>query len=155
MFEDLFIDRSTIARYRCEPLLEERLNYLTHCAQKGARPLILRTIATDQITLIRLLDLRAGERVSVPRIEAAADRRSSRPAQPKVRRIFVSRAVRWLRFADLLDEPCRVRQRHAHVAELTVFREWMGKEGGWCEATIRNCCNTRWSCNPAAIPLNT
>ena len=105
MFEDLFIDRGTIAHYRCEPLLEERLSYLRHCAQEGARPLTLRTIAATQITLIRLLDLRAGERVSVPRIEAAADRRSSQPAQPSVRRIFVSRAVRWLRFAGLLDEP--------------------------------------------------
>ena len=142
MFEALFIDCGTIARYRCEPLLEERLSYLRHCAQEGARPLTLRTIAAAQITLIRLLDLRASERVSVPRIEAAADRRSSRPAQPKVRRIFVSRAVRWLRFADLLDEPCRVRQRHSHVAEVTVFREWMRKERGWSEATIRNCCNT-------------
>ena len=81
MFEDLFIDRGTIARYRCEPLLEERLSYLRHCAQEGARPLTLRTIAAAQITLIRLLDLRAGERVSAPRIEAAADRRSSRSAQ--------------------------------------------------------------------------
>ena len=142
MFEALFIDRGTIARYRCEPLLEERLSYLRHCAQEGARPLTLRTIAATQITLIRLLDLRAGERVSVPRIEAAADRRSSQPAQPSVRRIFVSRAVRWLRFAGLLDEPCRGRQRHAHVAEVTVFREWMRKERGWTEATIRNCCHT-------------
>ena len=142
MFESLFIDRSTIARYRCEPLLEERLSYLRHCEQEGARPLTLRTIAAAQITLIRLLDLRAGERVSVPRIEAAADRRPCRPARPKVRRIFVSRAVRWLRFAGLLDEPCRVRQRHAHVAEVMVFREWMRKERGWSEVTIRTCCQT-------------
>ena len=86
MFETLFIDRGTIARNRCEPLLEERLSYLRHCAQEGARPRTLRTIAAAQITLIRLLDLRAGERVSVPRIEAAADRRSSRPVRPGVHR---------------------------------------------------------------------
>ena len=89
MFEALFIDRGTIARYRCEPLLEERLSSLRYCAQEGARPLTRRMIAAAQITLIRLLDLRAGERVSVPRIEAPADRRSSRPAQPRVRRIFI------------------------------------------------------------------
>ena len=35
MFEDLFIDRGTIARYRSAPLLNERLSYLTHCAQVG------------------------------------------------------------------------------------------------------------------------
>ncbi len=142
MFEALFIDRGTIGRYRCEPLLEERLSYLRHCAQEGARPLTLRTIAAAQITLIRLLDLRAGERVSLPRIEAATDRRPCRSARPGVRRIFVSRAVRWLRFAGLLDEPCRVRQRHAHVAEATIFKEWMRKERGWSEVTIRTCCHT-------------
>ncbi len=142
MFEALFIDRDTIARYRCEPLLEERLSYLRHCAQQGTRPLTLRTIAAAQVTLIRLLDLSEGERVSVPRIEAAANRRSSPPAQPRAHRSFVSRAVRWLRFAGLLDEPCRVRQRHAQVSEVAVFKEWMRKERGWSESTIRNCCNT-------------
>ena len=128
MFEALFIDRDTIARYRRAPLLEERLSYLKHCAREGARPLTLRTVAAAQIALIHLLDLREGERVSLLRIEAAADRRSSRPAQPTARRNFVSRAVRWLRFAGLLDEPCRVRPRHAQVAEVAVFREWMRNE---------------------------
>ena len=142
MFEALFIDRDTIARYRCEPLLEERLSYLRHCAQQGTRPLTLRTIAAAQVTLIRLLDLSARERVSVPRIEAAANRRSSPPAQPRAHRSFVSRAVRWLRFAGLLEEPCRVWQRHAQVSEVAVFKEWMRKERGWSESTIRSCCNT-------------
>ncbi|WP_419936971.1 tyrosine-type recombinase/integrase [Candidatus Palauibacter sp.] len=142
MFEALFIDRDTIARYRRAPLLEERLSYLKHCAREGARPLTLRTVAAAQIALIHLLDLREGERVSLPRIEAAADRRSSRPAQPTARRNFVSRAVRWLRFAGLLDEPCGVRPRHAQVAEVAVFREWMRNERGWSESTICNCCNT-------------
>ena len=72
MFEDLFIDRDAIAGYRAAPLLRERLSYLRHCAREGARPLTLRRIAATQLTLIRFLDLREGERVSVPRVEAAA-----------------------------------------------------------------------------------
>ena len=142
MFEALFIDRDTVARYRRAPLLEERLSYLSHCAEEGARPLTLRTTAAAQVSLIRLLDLRQGERVSLPRIEAAANRRSSSPAQPSARRNFVSRSVRWLRFVGLLDEPRGIRQRHAQDAEVAVFREWMRNERGWSESTIRNCCNT-------------
>ena len=53
MFEDLFIDRDAIARYRAAPLLRERLSYLRHCAREGARPLTLRRIAATQLTLIR------------------------------------------------------------------------------------------------------
>ena len=48
MFEDLFVDRSTIARYRSTPLLEERLSYLTHCEQAGLLPDTLRHIAAGQ-----------------------------------------------------------------------------------------------------------
>ena len=142
MFEDLFIDGATIARYRGAPLLEERLGYLRHRAQEGARPLTLRRIAAAQIRLIRLLDLREGERVSVSRIKAAADRRSSRSAQPRERPDFIRRAVGWLRFADLLEEPCEARQRHAYVAEVMIFEEWMRKERGWSESTIRSSSRT-------------
>ena len=108
MFEDLFIDRGAIARYRAAPLLRERLSYLRHCAREGARPLTLRRIAATQLTLIRFLDLREGERVSVPGVEAAADRRSSCSAQPIERQAFVSRAVQWLRaYSDDADHQFR------------------------------------------------
>ena len=43
------------------------------------------------------------------RIESVADRGANRPACPAARRDFVGRAVRWLRFVGLLEEPCEVR----------------------------------------------
>ena len=55
MFEDLFVDRGTVARYSSAPLLNERLSYLTHCAQVGLRPATLRSIAAYQTRLVRLL----------------------------------------------------------------------------------------------------
>ena len=58
MFEDLFVDPRTIANLWSAPLLEERLRYLRHCAQSGARPSTLRRIAAAQTSLVRLLDLR-------------------------------------------------------------------------------------------------
>ncbi len=140
MFEDLFIDRGTIARYRCAPLLEERLSYLRHCAETGVRPCTLRRIAARQTSLVHLLDLREAERVSMPRIEVVADGRSSRPVRPNARQSFVGHAVRWLRFAGLLEEPCKA--RHAHVGKVAVFEAWMRRERGWSKETIRCRCNT-------------
>ena len=45
MFEDLFVDPRTTANLWSAPLLEERLSYLRHCAQSGARP---STLAQDR-----------------------------------------------------------------------------------------------------------
>ena len=142
MFEDLFISRNTIERHRGAPLLEERLSYLRHCAEGGARPRTLRIIAAHQLSLVLLLDLRAGRCVSMRQIEGAADRRrSSGPARSRRdRRSFIGHAVRWLRFAGLFEEPIKV--RHAHVGEVAVFTAWMREEHGWSEETIRTYCNT-------------
>ena len=81
------------------------------------------------------------------RVEAAAGqwsqpggRRCSRPAQPEARRRFFGHAVRWLRFAGLLEEPRA--KRHAHAGEVAVFAAWMRRERGWSEDTIRGCLHT-------------
>ena len=144
MFEDLFIDPRTIARYRSTPLLAERLSYLEHCAREGARRRTLREVAAHQTRLVHLLDLREAARVSMRRIEAVAmhrsrpdGRRSHRAARPGARQRFVGHALRWLRFAGLLEEPCET--RHAHAGEVEGFAAWMRKERGWSSETIRCC----------------
>ena len=112
MFEDLFIDRGTIASYHAAPLLEERLGYLSHCAQAGpGRPHCARL---QFISLIRLLDLREGDQVSVAQVEAVAGqwslpggRRCSLPADPEACQRFLGHAVRWLRFVDKLEDLAR------------------------------------------------
>lgn len=120
MFADLFIDPGTIARYRSTPLFEERLSYLEHCASEGARRRTLREVAAHQTRLVHLLDLREPVRVSMDTIDAVAmhwsrpdGRGSPRPARPSERQRFVGHALRWLRFVDLLDEPCTARHPHA------------------------------------------
>ena len=147
MFEELFTNRNTIEKYRATPLLEERLCYLAHCARTGSRPGTLRRIAVHQVHLVRLLDLREGDRTNVSRIEAAAGRWSEpggrlsrRPAHPEARRRFIGHAVRWLRFAGLLEEPRA--KRHAHAGEVAAFAAWMRKERGWSKDTIRGCLYT-------------
>lgn len=147
MFEELFTDGSTIERYRTAPLLDERLCWLEHCAESGARPNTLRRIASCQFHLARLLDLQAGDRVDITRIEAAAGRwvRHGRcPPHGSARRDahqwFVGHALRWLRFADMFaEEPCR--PQHPHADEVAIFARWMRAERGWAEATVRNCCS--------------
>ena len=147
MFERLFSDPPAIARYRDAPLSEERLGYLVHYASAGARDCTLRKIASHQLHVVRLLGLQAGERVSMARIEAAArqwarpgGRHSRRPAGREARTRFVGQAVRWLRFAGLLEEPEAV--RHAHAGEVAAFVAWMREERGWSEATVRACSGT-------------
>ena len=147
MFEDLFIDRGTIAKYHAAPLLEERLSYLRHCAQDGARTPTLRKIAVHQTSLIHFLDLHEGDRVNVAQVEAAAGqwslpggRRCSRPALPQACQRFFGHAVRWLRFVSLLEEPCKA--QHAHAGAVAVFAAWMREERGWSEDTIRGCRST-------------
>ena len=147
MFEELFTRRAAIANHYATPLIEERLRYLVHWARAGARQGTLRATAAHQANLVRLLDLREGERVSVTRIEAATGqwslpggRHSRRPARPDARQRFFGCAVRWLRFVDLLDDS-RARQ-HAHASEVALLATQMRDERGWSEDTIRGCCHT-------------
>ena len=147
MFEELFTRRAAIVRHYATPLLEERLRYLVHCARAGTQRGTLRAIAAHQGNLVRLLDLREGERVSVTRVEAATrqwslpgGRHSKRPARPDARQRFFGCTVRWLRFLGLLEEP-HARQ-HAHADEVALFAAQMRDERGWSEDTIRGCCHT-------------
>ena len=147
MFKDLFAQPGIVARYRAAPLHDERLRYLMHCAQGGAKRTTLRAIAAHQVNLVHLLDLRGGERVSGPRIEAAAarwslpgGRRCRRPARTDACQRFIGHTVRWLRFVDMLEEPDAT--RHAHADEVAVFAAWMRKERGWSEDTVVSCLGT-------------
>ena len=144
MFETLFTRPGIIGRYRAAPLLDERFDYLEHCARGGARRQTLRIIAAHQVSLVRILELHEGERVSMARVEVAADqwslpggRRCRRPASSEIRKRFIGHAVRWLRFAGMLDEPAKT--RHAHSGEAAAFDAWMRDERGWSEDTVRCC----------------
>ena len=148
MFEDLLADGSSAERYRTAPLHDERLHYLQHCAEAGARQCALYTIAVRQMHLVKLLDLQAGDRVDITGIEAAVEqrsrpggRRSSKSAGGDARRRFVGHAVRWLRFAGMFGEaPCP--PRHAHTDEVAAFASWMRTERGWADEMVRSCCST-------------
>lgn len=144
MFEAIFYPR-TAERYRTAPLSESRTQYLRHLNELGACRTTLRKTANDQLSLVRLLDLREGDRVSILQIEAAAaiwalptGHRYARAASPKARTRFVSRGIQWLRFLGWLDEP--EHQHHPHHAEIAIFEGWLRTERGLSGATIQSYC---------------
>ena len=85
MFEEIFFPR-TAERYRAAPLVEQRERYLVHLKETGARRPTLRKCANDQLSLVRLLDLKEGDRVrrfpdrGRGRDLVAAERTQVRPA---------------------------------------------------------------------------
>jgi len=142
MFDDIFFAQ-TAGRYRAAPLVEQRERYLVHLKATGARRSTLRKCANDQLSLVRLLDLADGDRVSRSQIEAAAvpwaqpnGRRCDQTASPKTRDRFVSHGLRWLAFLGWLDE--RDDGRHPHDAEVQAFARWLREERGLSDATVQS-----------------
>ena len=147
MFDQLFRQASTVEEYRTAPLVDGRLRYLTHWLTLGAQRTTLRKIASNQLEIVRLLDLREDSlKVHLGQIEAAAaqwalprPRRAKQAKQAAVAE-FVARAARWLRFLGRLERP-RVVARHRHVVKVAAFADWMRRERGLSEHTIRNRCS--------------
>ena len=145
MFEEIFFPK-TAEKYQAAPLVDQRERYLVHLKETGARRPTLRKCASDQLSLVRLLNLQKEDRVSSDQLEAAAKnwsrpkgRRCSRSASPKARARFVSRGIEWLRFLGWLDEP--EHKRHPHQAEIAIFESWLCQERGLSRATIRDYCH--------------
>ncbi len=144
MFDDIFFPH-TAERYRAAPLPEQRERYLVHLKETGARRSTLRKCANVQLSLVRLLDLKAGERVNRSQVEAAAatwsqpkGRRCDRAASPNTSSHFVNHGLRWLAFLGWLDEPYD--HRHPHGAEVSAFERWLREERGLSTATIQDYC---------------
>ena len=144
MFDDIFFPH-TAESYRVAPLAEQRERYLVHLKATGARRSTLRKCANDQLSLVRLLNLKSGDRVSRSQIEAASllwaqprGRRCARAALPKTRARFVNHGVRWLAFLGWLDQPDD--GRHPHDAEVQAFAGWLRDERGLSDATIQDYC---------------
>jgi len=144
MFEEIFFPR-TAERYRAAPLVEQRERYLVHLRETGARRSTLRTCANDQLSLVRLLNLREGSRVRLSQIETVTAiwsqpkaRRCDWLASPKARTRFLSHGIQWLRFLGWLDEPQH--EHHPHHAEVGIFQKWLRHERGLSTATIQDYC---------------
>ena len=72
MFDELFAQSSTIERYRTAPLAADRLTFLQHLRDGGAKPSTLRAVAASQLGLVGLVDLSIHDTVRTADVEAAA-----------------------------------------------------------------------------------
>jgi len=57
MFDKLFRSRAVVQRHLSSPLLQERLEYLQHCANQGYSLTTLRELAADLLLIQNLLGL--------------------------------------------------------------------------------------------------
>ncbi len=138
MFEILYKDPATIARYRCAPLMEQRERYLRAVVAWGAVGEIARRVARTQLVLMELLDLPDADiPVRLTTVETAVQEWCRNlPAVSAAN--FRRYAFRWLRFLGWLEEP--VRDAHPHARQVETFAAWMRDDRGLSEATVGNCC---------------
>lgn len=149
MFEQLFERPHALARQRNGPLAEERLRYLTHCADLQMAQRTLRGIAIYILIVARDLQLanRPGERITGAEIETAADRWANRQPRPPIMRgthyarlRFIGHATRWLTFLGRLQSPPPAPCPHAdHIAR---FADFMRSERGLSSHTVTYRCRS-------------
>ena len=144
MFEEIFFPR-TAERYRAAPLVEQRERYLVHLGETGTSRFTLRKCANDQLSLMRLLNLKEAGGVQPSQVEAVTaiwsrpkGRRCNRAASAKALKRFISCGINWLRFLGWLDEA--EEDHHPHQAEVRIFDDWLRKERGLSEETVQSYC---------------
>jgi site-specific recombinase XerD len=146
MFEEIFLPK-TAEKYRSAPFADERARSLRQLKETGAVRGTLLKHANGQLNLVRLLNLKPGDRVTLQQIEAAAmlwsqpmGRRWKKEASAKARQTFINCCINWLRSSGGLDEPeGKCLPQHA---EVTIFEEWLRNERCLSETTVRDYCRT-------------
>ena len=147
MFEQLFERPHALARQRHGPLFEERLGYLSHCAEQQMARRTLRLIAVYLLIVAKALRLadRPGELISRDEIEAAANRWAHRqPKPPQMRSVrlawlrFTGHATRWLTFLGRLQPPATATRPYAD--QVTQFVDFMLRERGLSPRTVDSRC---------------
>src|SRR3989454_8916088 len=75
MFDELFRSPAVVQRHRSSPLLQERLEYLQHCANQGYRLTTLRELAADLLLILNLLGLAtSSDLLSLADVQAGVSR---------------------------------------------------------------------------------
>ena len=127
MFDQLFTSSRTLERYCNAPLLEERVNYLAHCAAQGSTRSSLRLIAQHQLVLMEYLHLETRDSITVEEIQAATNLWVKRQPQPHThnatdyryaRLRFISDAKQWFTFLGRL-RPQETRRRPCLFIQLS------------------------------------
>jgi site-specific recombinase XerD len=151
MFDDLLERPHALVRHRTGPLLEERVRYLGHLADKEMARSTLRVAAMYLLVICEYLDLghRSGEVIGEAEVEekaatwAARSNISGSKAARKSshsRRRFRFHATEWLRFLGRLQETPKPSAPCADL--ITDYAEYMVAERGLSSHTIKFRCAT-------------
>jgi site-specific recombinase XerD len=139
MFEQLFPQRATVARYCHSPFAVERERYLSSLMEEGRSLQTLRNIAWILMYLAQHLPLHQAEITPVD-IEASAEawakttRRSAKCLHVG-KREFVFHATNWMMLLGRLREPAIERP---FAAEARAFLQFARAERGLSPSTIRH-----------------
>ncbi len=145
MFEEIFLPPAA-AKHRNAPLADLRSGYLLQLKAGGAQRSTLRKHANAHLNLVRLLDPRDGNRISLNDIETAArlwanpeGRRSDRKATSKAKQRFISHCADLLHHLGWIESDGAIQ---SFATELTVDDTGLRKERGRSPETVHGYCRT-------------
>jgi len=146
MFDRRFPRHQTRQRHITSPLLQERLDYLQHCAEQGYSATTLRPLATDLLLIQNLLGLsESSQKIEPATVKAAFEKWTQR--EPKYfsykngrrgRENLPQRATRWLRYMNRLQ--ISPSDTSAYSVYIEDFAGYMRQQKGLSEATIKSRC---------------
>ena len=114
MFDQLFVRSDALTRYLSAPLIEERRQYLTHCAVQGMTKSTLEAKARLLLSIAEYLRLaeRPSDTISLSEIKKAATRWSNhnwsspeRSHAKRSREYFMATATDWLTLRSECSSP--------------------------------------------------
>jgi integrase/recombinase XerD len=149
MFDQLFVRSDALTRYLSAPLIEERRQYLTHCAVQGMTKSTLEAKARLQLSIAEYLRLadRPSDTISLSEIKKAATRWSNHnwpsPQSSHAKRsreYFMAQAAKWLTFLNRFRTPPKPATVYDQM--LAEFRAFMDEDRGLSPATVKGCCSS-------------
>jgi integrase/recombinase XerD len=149
MFDQLFVRSGALTRYLSAPLVDERRQYLTHCAVQGMTKSTLEAKARLLLSIAEYLRLadRPSDTISLSEIKKAATRWSNhnwsspeRSHAKRSREYFMATATDWLTFLKRFRTPPKPITVYDQM--LAEFRSFMKEDRGLSPATVIACCSS-------------
>jgi integrase/recombinase XerD len=148
MVQTLYEDPHALKRHLTAPLLDERLRYLIHWAERGSTWTTLRSTASCLLLVIDQLKLSEKRTITGIEMEEAAERWAHYQADlrgvkdgvlPSSKYYFIKHGTRWLDFLGWLETPAS--PPHPFAQFITGFIDFCREERGMTPSTIFN---RRW-----------
>ncbi len=149
MFDQLFVRSEALTRQLSAPLVDERRQYLTHCAVQGMTKSTLEAKARLLLSIAEYLRLaeRPNHTITLLEIKKAASRwsRHNWPSREssrakRSREYFMAQAAKWLTFLNRLQTPRKPVTVHDQM--LAEFRSFMEEDRGLSPATVIGYCSS-------------